>query len=73
MRKSRREWARERDQELVEEAIDFDEVPIQRIPMRASLRCRSCGHQGRALVPHGATSPRFKCSRCGSSLVAYSL
>lgn len=73
MHKTRRQWAIERDRELVDEAIDFDEVSITRLPMRAGLRCRNCGHCGRAAVPHGVKSPRFRCSKCGSSLVAYLL
>jgi hypothetical protein len=43
---------------------------VQRLPMIAALRCRSCGHRGNAALPVGA-APRFKCSRCGSSLVAW--
>lgn len=71
MHSNQRQWARERDQELVEDAIDFDEVAVKRLPMHAALRCRTCGHRGTACVPHGAPTPRFKCSQCGSSLVAY--
>lgn len=44
--------------------------PIKRLPMFAALRCRSCGHRGAARVPPGAT-PSFRCSACGSSLVAW--
>lgn len=41
---------------------------VKRLPTFAALRCRTCGHRGTARVPVGA-APRFKCSRCGSSLV----
>lgn len=44
--------------------------PIKRLPMTAALRCRSCGHRGTAQVPSGS-SPSFRCSRCGSSLIAW--
>jgi hypothetical protein len=43
---------------------------VRRLPMYAALRCRSCGHRGTAKVPTDA-EPRFKCSDCGSSLVAW--
>ena len=45
---------------------------VRRLPMYAALRCRVCGHRGRARVPPGA-SPRFKCSACKSTLVAFRL
>lgn len=44
--------------------------PVRRLPTYAALRCRSCGHRGNARVPAGAR-PRFTCSHCGSSLVAW--
>jgi hypothetical protein len=71
MPKSRKQWAIERDRELVEEALDFDEVAVTRLPMRARLRCRSCGHVGIASVPPDRKSPRFCCLKCGSRLSAY--
>jgi tRNA(Ile2) C34 agmatinyltransferase TiaS len=71
MPKSRKQWAIERDRELIEEALDFDDVAITRLPMRAKLRCRSCGHCGVAVVPCGRSNPRFKCRKCGSRLSAY--
>lgn len=43
---------------------------IKRLPTFAALRCRSCGHRGTARVPAGR-SPAFKCSQCGSSLIAW--
>jgi hypothetical protein len=46
--------------------------PIRRLPMMAALRCRTCGHRGTARVPPDA-KPAFKCSRCGSSLIAWSV
>lgn len=46
--------------------------PVTRLPTFAALRCRSCGHRGTARVPPGS-SPSFKCSACGSSLVAWRL
>lgn len=46
--------------------------PVRRLPTYAALRCRSCGHRGNARVGPGQ-SPRFKCSDCGSSLVAWRL
>lgn len=46
--------------------------PIKRLPTYAALRCRTCGHRGTAVVPQGA-EPRFKCSACGSSLVAWTV
>jgi DNA-directed RNA polymerase subunit RPC12/RpoP len=44
--------------------------PVRRLPTYAALRCRSCGHRGTARVPPGA-NPSFRCSHCGSSLVAW--
>ncbi len=44
--------------------------PIKPLPMIAALRCRTCGHRGNARVPAGK-SPSFRCSACGSSLVAW--
>lgn len=44
--------------------------PIRKLPMFAALRCRSCGHRGTARVPPGL-APAFRCSNCGSSLVAW--
>lgn len=43
--------------------------PVKRLAAFAALRCRSCGHRGNARVPAG-TTPNFKCSNCGSGLVA---
>lgn len=69
--KSRRQWAIERDRELVEEALDWDEVQVQHLPMRAKLLCRTCNRVGFADVPHGKRNPRFKCKRCGSNSIVY--
>lgn len=46
--------------------------PVRRLASYAALRCRSCGHRGTARIPVDA-KPRFKCSACGSSLVAWRL
>lgn len=46
--------------------------PVRKLPTFAALRCRSCGHRGTARVPQG-TKPQFKCSQCGSGLVAWHL
>lgn len=45
---------------------------VRKLPMVAALRCRSCGHRGTARVAAGV-EPKFKCSACGSSLVAWRL
>lgn len=68
--KSRKEWLREIATQAAEEAEWWGD--LKRLPMQAALRCRSCGHRGTASVPPGA-KPAFRCSKCGSSLVAWRL
>ena len=64
MQKTRRQWAIERDRELVEEALDLDEVRVKRLPTWISVRCPDCRHSARIAI-HLELVPRLKCSRCG--------
>lgn len=45
---------------------------VKRLNSVVGLRCRTCGHRGTAHIrPEADAVPRFRCTRCGSSLVSY--
>lgn len=67
MRLSRKEWLRQLGQEAVEDAEDFGDVQIRRLPTIYKLRC-ACGHYASIAVPRDRT-PRFRCRLCGSTNV----
>jgi hypothetical protein len=52
------------------ELLDGYKGRVKRLPTFAALRCRACGHRGNARVPRGMT-PKFRCSACGSTLIAW--
>lgn len=68
MRQSRKEWMREQLEDLVLDAIEFDGIKIKRLPTMHDLRCLRCGHKARVGVHPDRKTPRFKCSRCGTTL-----
>lgn len=64
----RKQRMREEAAFLVEEALDWGDVTIKRLPTMHRLRCPSCGHQATVAVDPDCRGPRFKCSRCGARI-----
>ena len=39
---------------------------IRQLPTIVELKCYKCNHRGKAIMPNGNTTKRFKCSKCGA-------
>ena len=39
---------------------------IHKLPTVVELKCYRCNHRGKATMPNGNTTKRFKCSKCGA-------
>lgn len=61
---SRRQWAIERDRDLIEDALD-DGIRIKRLRTWVTVRCLNCRHQVRIGI-YLEQASKLKCSKCGT-------
>lgn len=60
---SRKEYRRQEAAILIDEAA-LDGVRVRYLPSFRTIKCDYCGHSGRARIPYGTKTPRFRCSQC---------